>query len=128
MVGVCLLLLGFSFRALAGDLAQAQEQFQTGNYAGCIETLRNSFQDQAGGEERYLLLCKAEMMVGRYRDALKTIREGLEKERESIRLRWEAGYSDTMRALQKRAWDDDCDQLEGVILHEPELDTRSMSE
>jgi NTE family protein len=46
----------------------------------------------------------------------------------SIRLRWEAGYSDTMRALQKRAWDDDCDQLEGVILHEPELDTRSMSE
>ena len=90
MVGVCLLLLGFSFRALAGDLAQAQEQFQTGNYAGCIETLRNSFQDQAGGEERYLLLCKAEMMVGRYRDALKTIREGLEKERESIRLRWQA--------------------------------------
>jgi NTE family protein len=38
-----------------------------------------------------------------------------------IRLRWEAGYADTMRALQRRAWDDDCDPLEGVILHDPEL-------
>ena len=37
-----------------------------------------------------------------------------------IRLRWEAGYSDTVRALQRRAWEDDCDPLEGVILHEPE--------
>jgi NTE family protein len=36
-----------------------------------------------------------------------------------IRLRWEAGYADTVRALQRAAWDDDCDPLEGVILHEP---------
>jgi NTE family protein len=35
-----------------------------------------------------------------------------------IRLRWEAGYSDTLRALQRKAWEDDCDPLEGVILHE----------
>ena len=41
-----------------------------------------------------------------------------------IRLRWEAGYADTARALQRAAWeDDDCDPLEGVILHEPEIDT-----
>jgi NTE family protein len=37
-----------------------------------------------------------------------------------IRLRWEAGYADTQRALQRAAWNDDCDPLEGVILHEPE--------
>jgi NTE family protein len=37
-----------------------------------------------------------------------------------IRLRWEAGYADTVRALERAAWDDDCDPLEGVILHEPE--------
>ena len=37
-----------------------------------------------------------------------------------IRLRWEAGYADTVRALQRRAWEDDCDPLKGVILHEPE--------
>jgi NTE family protein len=36
-----------------------------------------------------------------------------------IRLRWEAGYADTVRALQRRAWEDDCDPLDGVILHEP---------
>jgi NTE family protein len=39
-----------------------------------------------------------------------------------IRLRWEAGYSDTMRAIQRQAWEDECDPLEGVILHEPEND------
>jgi NTE family protein len=37
-----------------------------------------------------------------------------------IRLRWEAGYADTKRALQRAAWNDDCDPLEGVILHDPE--------
>jgi NTE family protein len=37
-----------------------------------------------------------------------------------IRLRWEAGYADTACALRRAAWDDDdCDPLEGVILHEP---------
>jgi NTE family protein len=35
-----------------------------------------------------------------------------------IRLRWEAGYSATSRALQRKPWEDDCDPLEGVILHE----------
>jgi NTE family protein len=36
-----------------------------------------------------------------------------------IRLRWEAGYADTVCALKRAAWDDDCDPLEGIILHEP---------
>jgi NTE family protein len=40
-----------------------------------------------------------------------------------IRLRWEAGYSDTTRALKRAAWKDDCDPLEGVILHEPAVVT-----
>src|SRR5262245_11392223 len=35
-----------------------------------------------------------------------------------IRQRWEGGYADTMRALERAAWNDDCDPLEGVILHE----------
>jgi NTE family protein len=37
-----------------------------------------------------------------------------------IRLRWDAGYSDTARALKRAAWEDNCDPLEGVILHEPD--------
>jgi NTE family protein len=36
-----------------------------------------------------------------------------------IRARWEAGYADTNRALQVQAWLEECDPLEGVILHEP---------
>jgi NTE family protein len=40
-----------------------------------------------------------------------------------IRVRWEAGYADTARAVQRAAWDEDCDPLEGVILHEPMPDT-----
>jgi NTE family protein len=39
-----------------------------------------------------------------------------------IRLRWEAGYADTRRALQRAPWNDACDPLEGVILHELERD------
>jgi NTE family protein len=35
-----------------------------------------------------------------------------------IRLRWEAGHADTIRALRRAAWNDACDPLEGVILHE----------
>ena len=35
-----------------------------------------------------------------------------------ISSRWEAGYADTLRALERKAWEDDCDPLEGVILHD----------
>jgi NTE family protein len=41
-----------------------------------------------------------------------------------IRLRWEAGYADTTRALKRAAWEDECDPLEGVILHEPAVEDR----
>jgi NTE family protein len=36
-----------------------------------------------------------------------------------IRQRWEAGYADTARALRRAPWNEPCDPLEGVILHEP---------
>jgi len=45
-----------------------------------------------------------------------------------IRLRWEAGYADTRRALQRAAWNDACDPLEGVILHAPEPDVTPAAE
>ena len=37
-----------------------------------------------------------------------------------IRRRWEAGYRDTGRALERAPWQDEVDPLEGVIVHEPE--------
>jgi NTE family protein len=45
-----------------------------------------------------------------------------------IRLRWEAGYADTRRALRRAAWNDACDPLEGVILHAPEPDVAPAAE
>ncbi len=35
-----------------------------------------------------------------------------------IRMRWDAGYTATMRALEQAAWQGEFDPLEGVILHE----------
>jgi NTE family protein len=36
-----------------------------------------------------------------------------------LRMRWEAGHADTSRAIERAAWKDACDPLEGVILHDP---------
>jgi NTE family protein len=36
-----------------------------------------------------------------------------------ICARWGAGYANTARALEAQAWLQECDPLEGVILHEP---------
>ena len=85
-----MLFLLCSLPVRAGDLDQAHAQYQSGNYLGCIDTLTKSFKDEAGGEDRYLLLSQAQVTVGHYRDALKTIKTGLEHEPESIRLRWQA--------------------------------------
>ena len=37
-----------------------------------------------------------------------------------VKLRWEAGYADTRRALKRKAWEAEFDPLEGVILHDLE--------
>jgi NTE family protein len=44
-----------------------------------------------------------------------------------IRLRWEAGYADTMRVLDHKPWESEFDPLEGVILHEPSPDVVAAS-
>lgn len=38
---------------------------------------------------------------------------------DSIRMRWEAGYENTLRALDAAPWEKAFDPREGVILHEP---------
>ena len=35
-----------------------------------------------------------------------------------IRQRWEAGYANTLRAIEQAPWQGEFDPLEGVILHE----------
>ena len=46
----------------------------------------------------------------------------------SIRMRWEAGYTNTMRALEQAPWEREFDPLEGVILHEPRLEMMEAAE
>ena len=46
----------------------------------------------------------------------------------SIRMRWEAGYANTMRALEQAPWEGEFDPLEGVILHEPRLEMMEAAE
>jgi len=76
--------------SFAADLEDAQQQFLSGDYSGCIGTLEKAMADRAGGEDRHLLLSKALMIVGRYPDAYKAITNALEQEPWSIRLKWQA--------------------------------------
>ncbi len=46
----------------------------------------------------------------------------------SIRQRWEAGYAKTMRALEQAPWESEFDPLEGVILHEPDVEVLEAAE
>ena len=46
----------------------------------------------------------------------------------SIRMRWEAGYTKTMRALEQAPWEGEFDPHEGVILHEPRLQVMEAAE
>ena len=83
------LLLPGSFAAAAG-LEEAQNQYLSGDYRGCVASIEKEIQDGAGGEERYLLLSKALLASGRYPEALKSMTNALRQEPDSIRLRWQA--------------------------------------
>jgi NTE family protein len=40
-----------------------------------------------------------------------------------IRARWQAGYADTMRTIERRPWEKPIDPMMGVAVHDPEADT-----
>ena len=67
--------------------------------------------------------CKTRMHVVRLL-APRLEREGHTKDIDfspaGISKRWEGGYADTMRALERQAWIGKFDPLDGVILHEPD--------
>jgi NTE family protein len=47
---------------------------------------------------------------------------------EGIRMRWEAGYKDTKRMLDRAPWAHPVDPVEGVIIHEPVESTTHVAE
>lgn len=89
-LGGLLLVFLLQFTAQADDLDDAKEQFSTGDYTKCVETLEQAIKDGARGEERQVLLSKALLTLGRYPDALTAITNALRRERSSIQLRWQA--------------------------------------
>jgi NTE family protein len=46
----------------------------------------------------------------------------------SIRTRWQAGYARTMSVLKRRPWEQEFDPLDGVILHEGEVEVMEAAE
>ena len=84
------LVLGSILCVRANDLEDAREQFNSGNYGGCIATLQKAIKDGFGGQERHVLLSKALLTIGKYPEALADITNALGQESSSIRLRWQA--------------------------------------
>jgi NTE family protein len=46
----------------------------------------------------------------------------------SIRMRWEAGFTKTMGALERAPWEGIFDAQEGVLLHEAEMEMMQAAE
>ena len=84
----CQLNAGEPYLVSADDLREVQQLFYAGNYQACADQIESVFEDGGTDEEWFLLKIDAEMALGRYKAALKTLDHGLEENRNSIRLRW----------------------------------------
>jgi tetratricopeptide (TPR) repeat protein len=84
-----LLLVPFSATcAAAADILEAFSLYRTGKYAECAELADKGIQEGQFSENWPLVKLKAEMAIGRYENALKTLDAALERFRYSIALRW----------------------------------------
>ncbi|HVS52756.1 MAG TPA: tetratricopeptide repeat protein [Opitutaceae bacterium] len=75
-------------RLLAADPATAQHDLLAGDYDGVIKTATAALKEPAAGSDWALLLVQAELDVGRNADADRAMRDALERDPSSIRLRW----------------------------------------
>lgn len=87
---VALLLLSGSLSpsASAAELNECREMLRTGQYAECIAATAEAFAKRRYGESWPVLQTEAEMALGRYGEALRTVELGVERYSWSIRLRW----------------------------------------
>ncbi len=80
-----------SFLLAAGpDLSEAQRQFRSGNYAGCVALAEQASRARQDPEEWQLLLSKALLATGQYQKAASAITNAMGEDRWNIRLRWQA--------------------------------------
>jgi tetratricopeptide (TPR) repeat protein len=74
--------------AAAADLLAATKLFRTGQYAECVNETSKAIAANDFSENYRLLKIRAELELGRYADALKTLDEALKRIPYSIQLRW----------------------------------------
>ncbi|MCS1410978.1 MAG: Lipopolysaccharide assembly protein B [Verrucomicrobia subdivision 3 bacterium] len=89
LLGLFAFLLGLPLSGLTGaSLSEARNALIEGNYELCIKQCRESIRGQNRPNENwFLLLIQAQLTVGKYDDAYKTLEAGLDATRErSIRL------------------------------------------
>lgn len=74
--------------AAAAELSDCREMLRTGRYEECIAAAAEAFARRRYGESWPVLQTEAEMALGRYEEALRTVERGVERYSWSIRLRW----------------------------------------
>jgi tetratricopeptide (TPR) repeat protein len=86
LVSCALLLASTSLRA--ADLAEATQLFRSGKYTECVQATDKAIAENDFSENYRLLKLRAEMELGRYPEALKTLDEALRRFPYSLQLRW----------------------------------------
>lgn len=82
------LLLSPGAPVAAADLLEADQLFRSGKYAECVEAAEKAAAAGEFSENWPLLKLKAQLALGRYPDALKTLDAALASFKFSIQLRW----------------------------------------
>src|SRR5258708_15074201 len=84
-------LVVFTIVALAApsraDFLEAMALYRGGKYAECIESLDKAIAEEVTSENERSLKIRAELALGRYKDARETVEEGLKKLPGSLELR-----------------------------------------
>ncbi|HJZ82024.1 MAG TPA: tetratricopeptide repeat protein, partial [Pyrinomonadaceae bacterium] len=85
-----LLALVVGFTLPGAELKEAQQEFISGDYAGCITTAQKALKDGEESDEWPLLLSQSLLATGQYLEARTVITNALEHHRRNIRLSWQA--------------------------------------
>src|SRR5207247_8539436 len=72
----------------AADLAEVAQPCHSGKYVECVAAAEKAISENDFSENYRLLKIRAEMEVGRYADALKTLDDALKRFPYSLQLRW----------------------------------------
>ncbi len=79
--------LGAGSRVIAAD-SESLALFRGGKYAECIEAATKAIAEEVINETDRSLKIRAELALGRYKDAAETLEEGLKRIPGSLELRW----------------------------------------